>query len=79
MGHEIDCLIEQGGNITTCEIKAGRTIASDFFQNLAYWQHLTNTTSAQSYLIYGGSEEERRSIAHVLGWQQLMALLEVEK
>jgi len=36
-GHEIDCIFDNAGKLIPIEIKSGKTISSDFFKNLAYW------------------------------------------
>jgi len=70
-GHEIDVLLEQGGDIVPIEIKSGQTIASDFFSGLEYWRCLVGDPKAPAALIYGGDRSyERRSIA-VCSWTVL--------
>ncbi len=63
-GHEIDFIIPGAADIYAIEVKAGRTVTSDYFRNLAYWKDLSGAASA--YLIYRGEEEQKRSAAHVL-------------
>lgn len=70
VGHEIDCIIEQGSQLTACEIKSGQTIQDSFFQGLRYWQHQWQQSADRSYLIYGGSAEQNRSHAKVRGWNK---------
>ncbi len=74
-GHEIDCLVESGTTLQAVEIKSGMTINSDFFKGLKFWQNLTGANSKQCFLIYGGNENQQRSLATVLGWKNSANLL----
>ncbi|NGX60882.1 MAG: hypothetical protein K940chlam9_00356 [Chlamydiae bacterium] len=71
VGHELNCLVEKGEELLAVEIKSGKTLTSDFFTNIHYWQKLTDSSPSNSYLIYGGHELQKRSYSHVLGWQNL--------
>jgi len=73
-GHEIDCLIEEGGKIKAVEIKSGQTISSNFFKNLSYWQNLSKTDPKNSFVVYGGNEGQKRSLGTVVGWEKLGGL-----
>jgi hypothetical protein len=68
-GHEIDCIINEARYPIPVEIKAGKTIARDFFKELLYWKKVSNMPDAPRYLIYGGSENQSWPQAEVLGWQ----------
>ncbi len=67
---EVDCLIENGMEITTIEIKSGRTINDSFFKNLNTTRELIGNKN-KSYLVYGGSETQQRSETEVIGWQKI--------
>jgi len=69
--HEIDLVLDSGGKLFPIEIKSGRTINSNFFDGFKYFQPLSGATPEDSYLVYGGDETQTRSIAHVLGWNNL--------
>ena len=69
--HEIDLVLDSGGKLFPIEIKSGRTINSNFFDGFKYFQPLSGATPEDSYLVYGGDEVQTRSIAHVLGWNNL--------
>lgn len=73
-GHEIDCLVERSVGPLLIEIKSGRTVTEDFFNNFRYYQKLAGTGSADSYVVYGGDQEQRRSCAQVIPWNKLSAL-----
>jgi predicted AAA+ superfamily ATPase len=68
-GHEIDCILETGDKLIPVEIKSGKTVKSDFFAGLSYWNTLSGQDPAKSLLIYGGEKKETRSLGTVLGWR----------
>ncbi len=69
--HEIDLLLDKGGRLFPIEIKSGRTINPHFFDGLQYFQPLSGALPEDSFLVYGGDEVQKRSIAQVLGWRHL--------
>lgn len=71
LGREIDCLIESGSRLTPVEIKAGRTVGGDYFQNLAYWERISGASARGSCVVYAGETGQRRSAGRVLGWREL--------
>jgi len=71
VGHEVDCIIESAVGLIPVEIKAGATVADDFFKNLHYWQKLDPLNNRSCYLIYGGDQPQKRSIGQVLPWKQI--------
>jgi predicted AAA+ superfamily ATPase len=70
-GHEIDIIVEQGEQLIPIEIKSGKTIASDFFDNLRYWQALANQMTSPAFLVYGGDQIQTRGNVRVIGWKTL--------
>jgi predicted AAA+ superfamily ATPase len=73
-GNEVDCLVEAGNRVIGIEVKSGKTIADDFFDGLICWQKLSGARPQDSYLIYGGDEDQRRSQANVLSWRNVASL-----
>jgi predicted AAA+ superfamily ATPase len=69
--HEIDLVMEVGGKLIAAEIKSGRTINSNFFNSLTYFQNASGLSPEDSYLIYGGEEVQKRSIVQILNWNHL--------
>jgi len=69
IGNEIDCLIDRAGHTISIEIKAGKTITVDYFKGLRYWQKISNASSSNSLLVYGGDSEQKRSNARIVNWQ----------
>ena len=70
-GHEVDVVVERGAELLPVEIKSAQTVASDFFNNLAYWRELTGVEEGPSALIYGGDQTFRRSGVSVYPWHVL--------
>ena len=68
-GHEIDCIVESGGNLTPIEIKSGKTINSEMFKNIEYWKKISGKSSKDSYLIYAGDNNQRRNGINILPWK----------
>ena len=71
-GNEVDVLMDESGELTALELKAGETISSDFFKGLEYFSSLTKKPVKQ-YLVYGGKQEQKRSTGTtVIPWNKLM-------
>jgi predicted AAA+ superfamily ATPase len=70
-GLEVDCLIDQGDKLIPIEIKSGSTLNSSFFSGILRWNKLAGLEPKDSYLIYGGQEEQKRNTGHVLGWKKI--------
>ncbi|MFH1457472.1 MAG: ATP-binding protein [Patescibacteria group bacterium] len=73
-GNEIDCLIETANNITPIEIKSGKTITSDYFKNINYWNKLSKNRPGQSYVVYGGNENQKRKQGNIISWNSLESI-----
>lgn len=73
-GHEVDFIIEDDDRLHAVEVKAGHTIASDYFDGVRYF---TETAQAGTpWVIYAGDEQQQRTAATVLGWKQSHAIFE---
>ena len=68
-GNEIDCIIDQSKYPVPVEIKAGKTVVSDFFKEIDHWNELTKNSQGPKFLIYGGAEDQNWPQANVLSWQ----------
>ena len=73
---EVDCIIDEGNNLFPIEIKSGQTLASDCFRGIARWNEFSGSSAANSFVIYGGSEQQTRSSGNVVGWQAVAGLVE---
>ena len=68
-GVEVDVLIEREGRILPIEIKAGKTVARDFFAGLEKWMALAGDMAIQPTLVYGGTENYSHKGIRVVGWR----------
>jgi len=71
-GREVDLVLEDGARTVLAEIKSGKTIASDFFAGLDAVAELLGPT-VEKVLVHGGDTSQRRTAAHVLGWDAVAA------
>jgi predicted AAA+ superfamily ATPase len=53
-GREIDFILEKEGLVKSIELKSSYTWHSSFFDNLKFWQKLSNNKPQDSYLVYAG-------------------------
>ncbi|KIA95783.1 ATPase AAA [Pedobacter kyungheensis] len=59
VGNEIDVLIDEAGILRPIEIKAGKTINTDYFKGINFWNKLTSGNGGE--IIYAGTESQIRS------------------
>lgn len=71
---EIDCILEHANNLTAIEIKSGKTIQPSFFNGLNYFKELAGNV-ANSYVVYGGDESQKRSYPEVISWSDTQNLI----
>ena len=68
-GHEIDLVLEAGGKMTAVEVKAGETIAGDYFRHMDYFDSITDGP-LKKLLIYNGTESQQRSgNLRIMNWK----------
>lgn len=80
-GNEIDCFVEQALQLTAIEIKAGKTVNTDYFKQLDYLKDLRSFPQTKNFVIYAGDNDQSWPKAQVLSWQHagnLIALLETK-
>ena len=71
-GNEVDVLLDEAGKLTAIELKAGKTISSDFFKGLEYFSSLQKKPIKQ-ILVYGGQQEQKRSSGtQVMPWNKIL-------
>lgn len=70
-GNEIDCIFEKAGKLIPIEIKSSQTPSSTFFDGLVYWNQMTETSSTDNKVIYGGDENQIRQKGSLLSWRNL--------
>jgi predicted AAA+ superfamily ATPase len=67
-GHEIDLLVDKGNVLFPIEIKSAQTVASDFFDNIKFWQSLSKQSNRAAALVYGGDNQFKRNHIAVYPW-----------
>lgn len=73
-GHEIDVVIDYAGKLTPIEIKSGKTVHTEFFKNLDYWNKLSGVK--KSIVLYAGKEYQKRSNGiEVYNWREFINTL----
>ncbi len=70
-GKEIDCLLVEGETILPIEIKSGKTLANNYFDNLGYWRRLTGQAETQGYVVYGGDQSMQTGAGALVSWRHL--------
>lgn len=72
-GHEIDILIDTGTDLYPIEIKSGKTITSEFFKGLNFWNKISGKEGGT--IIYGGDQSQKRSNEiNVIQWNMISKL-----
>jgi len=71
IGREVDCIIQDGQDLTPIEIKAGKTITQSYFSGLDYWNSISGGDPENSYVIYAGDQVQKRIKSNVIGWKKL--------
>ncbi len=74
-GNEIDLILEDGPDVHAVEIKAGATIASDWFKGLQTFAATIPTPPKTAALVYGGPHRQNRSLATVWPIQDIPVML----
>ncbi len=70
-GHEVDCLLDKAGVLTPIEIKSGKTITSDYFKDLIFWNELAKNNANNSFVVYGGDKNQKRKQSNVISWKNI--------
>jgi predicted AAA+ superfamily ATPase len=72
-GNEMDVVIDKGTHLYPIEIKAGKTVTSDYFKNLQFWKKITG--SEEGTVIYAGDMVQKRSNGvTIIPWNTLQEL-----
>ncbi len=70
-GSEIDCIIDKGQHLIPIEIKTSRTFFMSLFPHLSYWNKISNDSSIDSFVVYGGDKNIDTKDGKLVGWQNL--------
>lgn len=80
---EVDCIIDEGGQLFPIEIKAGLNITTEFFRGLTDWNRLaygenqSKNLSDLTFLIYGGRDQQVRTNGTAIPWQNAGHLIDI--
>lgn len=67
-GHEVDCIVDQGGKLLPIEIKASMTFNTSFLDGIRYFQELSGALNG--LLIYGGNESLQNKDIAIESWKR---------
>lgn len=62
-------MVEQGERLIPIEIKAGKTITTDYFSGLKYWSSLAGSDPTDAYVVYAGLENQKHRQGQVTSWK----------
>jgi hypothetical protein len=48
----------------------------ELFENLKYWNELTNTKEKDSFLVYGGVDIQKRLQGNVVSWKNVPTIFD---
>ncbi len=68
-GREIDCLLADAETLIPIEIKAGKTAANSYFNNIRAWRTFTGVE--EGYVVYGGDISLQTSNGQLISWKDL--------
>lgn len=66
---EVDLMIQRAGKFDIYEVKATSTVTQKLFKNLEFFSGVAPESVNRKFLIYGGNQNQKRSIAEVLSWK----------
>ncbi|GAB3936837.1 ATP-binding protein [Mucilaginibacter myungsuensis] len=69
--NKVDLLRERSNGYDIFEIKATQTVSNALFKNMDKFESIATPAEVSKTLIYGGSEDQRRTNYKVLGWKNL--------
>jgi predicted AAA+ superfamily ATPase len=68
---EVDLLMKKGQGFSIFEIKATQTISTALFKEMDRFEEIAAPAPVNKTLIYGGSENEKRTKYNVLSWRNI--------
>jgi hypothetical protein len=74
IGNEVDLVIERSQDIVGVEVKAGRTINSEWFKGLNYLSKIAKINVLSGHLVYGGVDTFKREGIHIWPYSQVKKL-----
>lgn len=75
-GNEVDFLVPSAGVKKLIEVKAGKTVNSDYFKGLDYFRKVYNgKDKIRGFLVYGGPQEYDHKQTKVMNWANAAEIL----
>lgn len=74
-GNEIDCLVEVGTRLMPVEIKAGKTVNTDYFKGFEALKRLSDFPIQKNVVVYAGVDDQRWPNGRVISWQHAGQLI----
>jgi len=71
VGHEIDLIQEQTGQLQAIEIKSGATFVNEWLKPIRKWQDITQDHTHTPQIIYGGNQSHHRQNIALKSWKDL--------
>jgi predicted AAA+ superfamily ATPase len=69
-GHEVDLIRQDDDLLNVIEIKSTKTITTDLFKEINYFENLAKDEIKSKSLVYAGNDNQQRTNANVLSWNQ---------
>ncbi|MDR2907133.1 MAG: ATP-binding protein [Bacteroidales bacterium] len=69
--HEVDLLIETGGQLQAIEIKSSATMKPDFFANLELFRSISGIKKENLSVVYGGDTDYTTQRGRFVSWKNL--------
>jgi predicted AAA+ superfamily ATPase len=79
LGHEVDCLIQQGLEVIPVDIKANRTPNERFFDGLKYRYALEDGGPHEGFVVYSESKKEIGAYKYLISWQMMREIYKTIK
>ncbi len=70
-GNEIDLLADLGRQIKIIEIKSGKTVKTDFFKGINFFEKIQVDYDLEKYIVYGGDSGRKQYGTQVLPWNKV--------
>ncbi|MDP2158969.1 MAG: ATP-binding protein [Flavobacterium sp.] len=69
-GHEVDLIRQDDDLLNVIEIKSTKTVTTDLFKEINYFENLAKDEIKSKSLVYAGNDNQKRTNANVLSWNQ---------
>lgn len=78
-GKEVDLLVGSHPGLVPIEMKSGTTVTGDYFKGLTYWSRLSGAPPEDGIVVYGGDQDQLRSMGKVVSWRSMNELSEIAR